>query len=202
MCGIAGIILQPHNRLPDLAERLAAMAHRGPNNEGVYVVPEAPVRLVNRQPAGQVSMHTNEGLTSIAATDECYNAALPNERETRGCTFHTPSNTEVIFLGYRITDKASLAQLRGRFTHKSQLRGELIVTRKPTQVVVVNVAGKQEHCYLGNLKVGFWELVQIKLDADLSLLGVTPPWQRRRSLQARFSGWHPWESQILSMGVG
>lgn len=37
MCGIAGIVLQPHNRLPDLAARLTTMAgpmaHQGSDDE-------------------------------------------------------------------------------------------------------------------------------------------------------------------------
>jgi len=48
-------------------------------------------------------------------------------------------------------------------------------------------------------KVRFRELVQIMLDADLTLLGVIPPGQGLRSLQGRFTGWHRWESQVVSM---
>jgi len=41
--------------------------------------------------------------------------------------------------------------------------------------------------------------VRIMLDADLELLGVTPPGQGLRALQGRFNGWHRWESQVVSM---
>ena len=36
-------------------------------------------------------------------------------------------------------------------------------------------------------------------DADLELLGMTPPGQGLRQLQERFNGWHRWESQVVSM---
>lgn len=43
MCDIAGMILQPHNHLPELAARLAmmagAMAHRGLDREGCGEMP-------------------------------------------------------------------------------------------------------------------------------------------------------------------
>lgn len=45
----------------------------------------------------------------------------------------------------------------------------------------------------------FQELVQIILDADLELLGVTPPGQGLRQLKERFKGWDRWESQVVSM---
>ena len=112
MCGIAGIILQPHNRLPDLAARLTAMAqamaHRGPDDEGVYVAPGGQVGLSNRRlairdlsPAGHMPMHTQDGLVSITYNGEIYNAAeLRGELEAHGCTFHSQSDTEVILPSY------------------------------------------------------------------------------------------------------
>lgn len=127
MCGIAGIILQPHNRLPDLAERLAAMAqamaHRGPDDEGVYVAPGRQVGLANRRlairdlsPAGHMPMHTQDGLVSITYNGEIYNAAeLRTELESHGCTFHSHSDTEVILLGYAVWGKAIVPKLRGMF---------------------------------------------------------------------------------------
>lgn len=141
MCGIAGMILQPHNRLPDMTERLTtmaqAMAHRGSDDEGVYVAPEASSGFVNRRLG---LMHTNNELTSITAIDERYNATLRNECALMGYTFHEPSNTEAIFLTDMIVGQASLAQLCGhfirngfRFTHELLQHGETIVIHKIAQ---------------------------------------------------------------------
>src|SRR5437016_6080479 len=54
MCGIAGIfLLQPGAALPDLPDRLrtmaAAMQHRGPDDEGIFVAPGGRGGLVNRR---------------------------------------------------------------------------------------------------------------------------------------------------------
>ena len=71
---------------------------------------------------------------------------------------------------------------------------------RPTEVdYLLGDASKAKAALGWTPKVGFRELVQIMLDADLTLLGVTPPGQGLRSLQARFSGWHRWESQVVSM---
>lgn len=74
---------------------------------------------------------------------------------------------------------------------------------RPTEVdYLLGDASKAKAALGWTPKVGFRELVQIMLDADLTLLGVTPPGQGLRSLQERFSGWHRWESQVVSMEVG
>ncbi|MDZ4159893.1 MAG: GDP-mannose 4,6-dehydratase [Anaerolineaceae bacterium] len=48
-------------------------------------------------------------------------------------------------------------------------------------------------------KVGFHELVRIMVDADMELLGLQSPGEGRQLLQERFSGWHRWEQQVVSM---
>lgn len=127
MCGIAGMILQPHNRLPDLAERLAAMAqamaHRGPDDEGVYVAPGGQVGLANRRlairdlsPAGHMPMQTTDGAVTITYNGEIYNAGeLRTELQTLGYPFRSHSDTEVILLGYVAWGKGVVNRLRGMF---------------------------------------------------------------------------------------
>jgi GDPmannose 4,6-dehydratase len=48
-------------------------------------------------------------------------------------------------------------------------------------------------------KVHFHELVRIMVDADLELAGQPCPGEGRRILQERFTGWHRWEHQVVSM---
>ena len=48
-------------------------------------------------------------------------------------------------------------------------------------------------------KVKFHELVKIMVDADLELIGLPCPGEGRRILAERFSGWHRWEHQVVSM---
>jgi GDPmannose 4,6-dehydratase len=48
-------------------------------------------------------------------------------------------------------------------------------------------------------KVKFHELVRIMVDADLELAGQACPGEGMRILQERFTGWHRWEHQVVSM---
>lgn len=74
---------------------------------------------------------------------------------------------------------------------------------RPTEVDYLLADSRKAHAAFGWApQVGFNQLVQIMLDADLELLGVTPPGQGVRSLQHRFNGWHRWESQVVSMEAG
>lgn len=71
---------------------------------------------------------------------------------------------------------------------------------RPTEVDYLLADPSKARTKLGwQAKVRFEELVQIMLDADLELLGVTPPGQGLRSLHNRFEPWHRWESQVASM---
>jgi GDPmannose 4,6-dehydratase len=48
-------------------------------------------------------------------------------------------------------------------------------------------------------KVHFHELVRIMVDADLELVGLACPGEGQRILQEKFTGWHRWEHQVISM---
>jgi len=48
-------------------------------------------------------------------------------------------------------------------------------------------------------KVKFHELVRIMVDADLELMGEKAPGEGKKILDERFSGWHKWEHQVVSM---
>lgn len=48
-------------------------------------------------------------------------------------------------------------------------------------------------------KVKFHELVRIMVDADLELMGLKCPGEGRKILDERFTGWHRWEHQVVSM---
>ncbi|MEN4011900.1 MAG: GDP-mannose 4,6-dehydratase [Chloroflexota bacterium] len=48
-------------------------------------------------------------------------------------------------------------------------------------------------------KVRFHELVRIMVDADLELAGLPCPGEGKRILNERFSNWHRWEQQVVSM---
>lgn len=49
-------------------------------------------------------------------------------------------------------------------------------------------------------KVRFHELVRIMVDADLELAGLQAPSEGKEIINTKFSGWHKWEDQVISMG--
>jgi GDPmannose 4,6-dehydratase len=49
-------------------------------------------------------------------------------------------------------------------------------------------------------KVKFHELVRIMVDADLALVGLDAPGEGRKIIEEKFSDWHRWDDQVVSMG--
>jgi len=48
-------------------------------------------------------------------------------------------------------------------------------------------------------KPKFHELVRVMVDADLELLGLDTPGEGKQIIEEKFSRWHRWEDQIVSM---
>ena len=48
-------------------------------------------------------------------------------------------------------------------------------------------------------KVKFHELVRIMVDADLELARLECPGEGKKVVDEKFSGWHRWEDQVVSM---
>lgn len=127
MCGIAGIVLHPLADASDLPHRLramaAAVAHRGPDDEGCYLAPNARLGLINRRlairdlsPAGHMPMAAEDGRVWVTYNGEIYNAGeLRQELEAAGWGFRSQSDTEVILYGYLAWGEGVLARLRGMF---------------------------------------------------------------------------------------
>jgi asparagine synthase (glutamine-hydrolysing) len=127
MCGIAGII----DTKPSPADKLratltalnAAMKHRGPDDEGVWLSAEgnaglAHVRLsiLDLSTAGHQPMGTADGGLRITFNGEIYNfRELRTELERDGISFATHTDTEVLLRLYEKEGQAMLARLRGMF---------------------------------------------------------------------------------------
>ena len=154
MCGIAGIVLHPEQRLPDLAARLQAMrermVHRGPDDAGMYLAPDGSVGLATRRlairdlsPAGHMPMATADGMIVITYNGEIYNAdSLRGELEAQGTRFCSSSDTEVVLQGYAAWGVGIVLRLRGMFAFAIHDRhssahapnGKLVLARDPMGV--------------------------------------------------------------------
>ena len=129
MCGIAGFLAAPGAAAAADLERRAramgdALAHRGPDDHGVWSHAEAGIALCQRRlsivdlsPAGHQPMHSGSGRYVITYNGEIYNFQdLRAELEAKGVTFRGHSDTEVMleaFAAYGI--EPTIKRLIGMF---------------------------------------------------------------------------------------
>jgi asparagine synthase (glutamine-hydrolysing) len=127
MCGIAGIVRVRADAPPveeSLLWRMAdVIAHRGPDDAGVYLSSDGSVGLVNRRlaiidlsDAGHQPMSNEDGSVWIAYNGEVYNHADYSEGlMASGHTLRSHSDTEVILHLYEEEGPEALHKLRGMF---------------------------------------------------------------------------------------
>jgi GDPmannose 4,6-dehydratase len=71
---------------------------------------------------------------------------------------------------------------------------------RPTEVDYLLADASRASKELGwQPKILFHELVRIMVDADMELAGLTAPGEGRQILLEKFTGWHRWEHQVVSM---
>jgi asparagine synthase (glutamine-hydrolysing) len=121
MCGIFGFI--GGYALGDLGSMATALAHRGPDDGGLHVDPDAGLGLgqtrlsiIDLSPAGHQPMLDSSGRYVIVYNGEIYNyRELRDELVALGVQFRGHSDTEVVIEWYARTGPASLARLNGVF---------------------------------------------------------------------------------------
>jgi len=129
VCGIAGFV--GRGDALDLQRMSAALVHRGPDGEGSWRDPEAPVWLGHRRLAvldpagGRQPMSTPDGELVVVFNGEIYNhAELRGELEARGHRFASDhSDTEVLLHGYRAWGESLLSRLEGMWAFALYDRG-------------------------------------------------------------------------------
>src|SRR5712692_7423866 len=127
MCGIGGLIAE-HDRgefLPRLQAMATAMAHRGPDDEGLTCIEGSRLRggLVARRlaiqdcsPLGHQPMVSTQTANQLCLNGEIYNVKeLRNQLEAIGYRFRGSSDTEVLLAAYDEWGLACLERLRGMF---------------------------------------------------------------------------------------
>jgi asparagine synthase (glutamine-hydrolysing) len=124
MCGICGIVsIDPAGPIPQ-SELLAmrdVLAHRGPDDSGDYLA--AGIGLGSRRLAildlsdrGHMPMRTSDGRYWIVYNGEVYNYRdLRRSLQTRGYTFRSNTDTEVLLYLYSAEGPAMLDRLNGMF---------------------------------------------------------------------------------------
>ena len=123
MCGIAGIfhLTTPKPVDPARVERMcAAIAHRGPDGQGVWHAPGVGlghVRLSIIDLAGSAQpMASSDGRAILVFNGEIYNyRELREELRAGGATFHTDGDSEVILAAWQKWGPDCLPRLHGMF---------------------------------------------------------------------------------------
>jgi len=135
MCGIAGILLT--HGVADEAElrrMAAALAHRGPDDLGVYVagslgLAQTRLSIIDLEHGHQPM--ADDGLV-LAANGEIFNfVELRRHLETRGRRFRTASDSETILHAYALDGLDALTSLNGMFAFAlyDARRRELVLAR-------------------------------------------------------------------------
>jgi asparagine synthase (glutamine-hydrolysing) len=124
MCGIVGIFSPGAPDQPAHATRMRdAIAHRGPDDAGLYQSPDRRVILGHRRlsivdlsAAGHQPMSNEDGTVWLVFNGEIYNhAALRPDLEARGHVFRSRTDTEVILHLYEEEGVECLSRLDGMF---------------------------------------------------------------------------------------
>jgi asparagine synthase (glutamine-hydrolysing) len=124
MCGIAGILsLNGRTISPDdLYAMCAALAHRGPDDEGFYLGRDKSVGLGMRRlsiidlQTGRQPVHNEDGTVWVVFNGEIYNfRELRRKLEQHGHVFSTATDTEVIVHLYEDFGPHCVEHLRGMF---------------------------------------------------------------------------------------
>src|SRR5436190_9110822 len=126
MCGIAGFVsrhspCEPEGAREVLERMCRVIAHRGPDEQGLFVQDEVALgmrRLSIIDIAGghQPMSGCADRLTTIVFNGEIYNYRdLQRDLESRGHRFHTHSDTETIVHAYEEFGTRCVDHLRGMF---------------------------------------------------------------------------------------
>lgn len=121
MCGICGIIGEVENSKQVLKNMMDKIAHRGPDDEGMYVDKRAAIghrRLsIIDLSHGAQPMYNETGDIAIVFNGEIYNhLELRTELIEKGHKFSNESDTECLIHGYEEYGRELLSKLRGMFS--------------------------------------------------------------------------------------
>jgi asparagine synthase (glutamine-hydrolysing) len=123
MCGFVVVVDREHELDAGLLVRMRdAIAHRGPDEEGLWLSPDRRLGLGTRRLkiidliGGQQPMASADGPFVIAYNGEVYNhRALRDELERAGRRFRTQCDTEVVLAAYEAYGDDCLERLDGMF---------------------------------------------------------------------------------------
>ena len=123
MCGICGIVNFDNAEVSTLSieTMMNAMKHRGPDDEGIFITDNiglgfVRLSILDLTPAGHQPMKSSDGNYVLIFNGEIYNyIELRNELKTKGYTFKSDSDSEVLLNAYIEWGEDALNHLNGMF---------------------------------------------------------------------------------------
>jgi asparagine synthase (glutamine-hydrolysing) len=123
VCGIFGTLGSRASERWRWAAMADALAHRGPDDRGVWfcqdpqiVLGHLRLAILDLSPSGHQPMASPDGRVWVTYNGEVYNfRELRAELESRGHAFHSKSDTEVVLASYREWGLAAVNRFRGMF---------------------------------------------------------------------------------------
>ena len=158
MCGILGYS-QFHKRLPShiLRTAIRSLVHRGPNCQGGFVSDHMALGAVRLRildlENGDQPFRSADGDVVLAFNGEIFNhAEIRSELESRGVTFRTRCDTEVVLEAFRFWGKSCFARLRGMFAIAVWVESErrLILARDPMGIKPLYYHLQGEEIFFGS----------------------------------------------------
>jgi asparagine synthase (glutamine-hydrolysing) len=126
MCGIAGLITQ--NPEARIGAMLKSIEHRGRDDEGVWTSPifdgegrqvclgHRRLSIIDTSSAGHQPMLSQDGSLVVILNGEIYNyRELRDQLTSKGHTFRTQTDTEVLLAAWAEWGEACLPRLNGMF---------------------------------------------------------------------------------------
>ena len=122
MCGICGVVgIESREASEPVVRRMmAAMLHRGPDEDGILLAPPVAVGMQRLSivdlPGGSQPVWNEAGTLAIVYNGEVYNfRELRAELESAGHRFRTRSDTEVVLHAWEAWGERSVERLQGMF---------------------------------------------------------------------------------------
>lgn len=145
MCGIAGVLIRRSAGQADARQGLELVSEaqkvRGPDASGLWMAAGGGAALAHRRLSiidvdarSDQPMHRPDGRYSIVFNGEIYNyQELRQDLESRGHTFRTSGDTEVLLEMYVAYGEAMLDRLRGMYAFGiwDEREGKLFLARDP-----------------------------------------------------------------------
>ncbi len=85
------------------------------------------------------------------------------------------------------------------WTGSNTSRSIPVISAQPKWITFWQTPDRSQKLLDWKPKVKFHELVRIMVDADLELAGLEAIGEGRKILEERFTGWHRWDRQVISM---